>query len=174
MGALAWFGFTPFLKIVNNTIQQGSPAGSTFGTAKFAGVAVNLASPGANGTSTSILNGDASDRYISSIKAGCQGVGSSNTAYVGGGLASLQLTVATSTTAAPATNSNTNSVGGGAVVISTSTAVFGISTSTIAGNSTSPGITKVYFVWASNSYLTFTTNATNTAACTFGVDYFGA
>lgn len=143
-----------------------SAQGTTFGTAKFAGVAANLSAPGANATSSSILNTDANDRYITSIKVGCEGVGTSQTAFTGAGLSALTLSVATSSTAAPATNGNANVVGGGAITISTSTAQFAIS------SSTSPtGNSKVYFIWAAGSYLTFTTNATNTALCTFGSEY---
>ena len=84
-------------------------------------------------------------------------------------MASLQLTVATSSTAAPATNGNTNSVGGGAVTIGTSTATYVVSTSTVA-----VGTANTYAIWLAGSYLTFTTNATNTAVCTFGVDYIAS
>lgn len=152
-------------------ILSGSTAGSTFGSAKFAGIAVNLAAPGANATSSSLYNNDSGDRYISSIKAGCEGVGSSNTAYSGAGLAALTLSVATSSTAAPATNGNAIKVGGGTVTLGTSTPFFAVSTSTIG---TSGGIPAFYFVWNTGTYLTFTTNATNTALCTFGVDYFAS
>lgn len=146
-----------------------SAQGSTFNTAKFAGIATNLAAPGANATSSSILNTDANDRYITSIKAGCENVGTSKTAYTGAGLASLQLTVATSSSSAPATNGNTNSVGGGAVTIGTSTTSYVVSTSTA-----SVGTSNIYAVWLAGSYLTFTTNATNTAVCTFGAEYIAS
>lgn len=143
-----------------------SPQGSTFSSAKFYAVAVNLASPGANATSSSILNTDANDRYVSSIKLGCEGVGSSNTAFTGGGLAALTVFAATSSTAAPANNTfNANKVGGGNITVSTSTTVFAISSSTI-----SVGSSNVYFVWPTNTYMTFTFNATNTAVCTIGVE----
>ncbi len=147
-----------------------SPQGATFTSAKFAGVAVNLAAPGANATSSSILNTDQNDRYVTAIKAGCEGVGSSNTAYSGAGLAALTLKTATSSTAAPLTNTNTNLVGGSSLTLPTSTAFTNVASST-SGVGTN---NAAFQVWASGSYLTFTTNATNTAQCTFGADYFGS
>lgn len=147
-----------------------SSAGTTFNSAKYAGKVALLTTPGANGTSTSILNSDAYDRIVTNVRSACQGVGTSLTAYSGTGLAALTLTIATSSTAAPATNGNTNSVGGGAVTIGTSTANWAVATSSATG----AGSNAVYNTWAAGSYLTFTTNATNTATCTFGVDYIGS
>ena len=144
-----------------------SPAGSTFGDAKQAMIAINLAAPGANATSTSILNSDGNDRFITSEEVSCEGVGTSKTAYTGAGLASLTLTVATSSTAAPASNANSNTLP--VITIATSTAYFGIASSTVGA----PGNSSVSNVWAANSDLTFTANATNTALCTVGVKYIG-
>ena len=149
----------------NNPVFGSSPAGSTFSTQKVAQVAVNLASPGSNGTSTSILNTDANDRFITGEEVGCETVGTSKTAYTGTGLASLTLTIATTSTAAPATISNTNTLP--VVTIATATPNFVISSST-AGT---PGTSIVSNIWASGSYLSFATNATNTALCTIGVRY---
>lgn len=146
-----------------------SPQGATFNTAHFGGIAAILAAPGVNATSSSVLNTSSSDYYVTSIKIGCEGVGTSQTAYTGTGLAALTLKVATSSTAAPATNGNTNLVGGGSITIATSTTNFTLSTSTAAG-----GSTNVYTIWPAGAYLTFTTNATNTASCTFGADYFSS
>lgn len=145
-----------------------SPSGTTFQTAKTALVAINLASPGSGGTSTSMLNTDSNDRFIYSTDVGCEGVGTSKTAYTGTGLSSLTLTMATSSTAAPATNGNTNTLP--VVTIGTSTPNFVIASSS-AGT---PGINLVSNIWATGSYLTITANATNTALCTAGVKYFGS
>lgn len=150
-------------------LAAASPAGTTSNTSRFASIAVNLAAPGANATSSSILNTDANDRYISTLKVGCEVVGTSQTAYTGAGLATLTVFAATTSTAAPATVSNTNKVGGGNVTIATSTVQFGISTSTIGA---ATGNSQIYMIWPAGSYLTFTANATNTALCTFGADYF--
>ncbi len=169
-GLIAFFGLSPFGKQI---IQQtfGSPVGSTFSTSKFAAVAVNLANVGANGTSTSILNTDTSDRYPISIDLGCEGVGTSQTAYSGTGLAALTLSVATSSTANPLpSNANTNYVGAATLVIPTSTVQVAISSSTAA----LPGNTRSGVVWGAGTYMTFTFNATNTAACSVGVKYIAS
>lgn len=158
-------------------LAGAAPAGSTDFTPTWAAVAgVNLATPGTlgaiggNGTSSSVLNSSTNDYYISTIKVGCEGVGASNTAYSGGGLAALTLSVATSSTPGPASNGNASVVGGGTLTIGTSTSQFGMSSSTLpaAGNP------KGYLIWGAGTYLTFTTNATNTAVCTFGADYFSS
>jgi len=157
------------------TIPQNagtSPQGSTFSAAKFAGVAVNLASPGANATSSSVLNPTGQDVYITGLKIGCQNVGTSNTAYSGTGLASLTLKVSTTSTAAPAAV-GTNLVGGGTLTIATGTASFVLSSTTAAGSSGN-GTNNQFVVWGAGTYLTFQTNATNTATCTFGADYFSS
>lgn len=144
---------------------QTSPAGSGFTTAKLPAIAVLPATPGANGTSTSIQNNTGQDQFISSIKAFCTGVGTSKTAYTGAGLLALTLSVGTSSTAAPAVIP-TNLVGGNSITIGTSTGYFSISSSTSVVGGSSSG----FNVWASGSYLTFWFNATNSAACTVGVD----
>lgn len=156
-------GHTPSVSVTT------SPTGSTFSTAKTALVAINLANPGSTGTSTSILNTDSNDRYITSVEAGCTGVGTSKSAYAGVGLAALTLTMATSSTAAPATNGNVNTLQS-IITIGTSTPNFVISSSTAGG----VGNNLVSNIWASGSYLTITSNATNTAVCTAGVKYFGS
>lgn len=175
LGGLAYFGLTPFLKNTESTIVQqlaaGSTAGTTFSTAKFAGVAVNLASAGANGSSTSILNGDAFDRYVSSVKVGCEGMGTSKTAYTGTGLSTLQLTVGTSSASAPAELPKAFSNVGASMIIPTSTANYAFASTTSGYNLAS---STNSMVWSSGAYMTFGFNATNTAVCTVGVDYFGS
>lgn len=145
-----------------------SPVGSTFNNAKFAGVTISLASPGANGTSTSMLNTDAYDRYVSSFKVGCEGVGTSKTAYAGTGLANLQVSVGTTTTAAPASFSSFAAIALN-FNLGTSTTNLLVSSSTLATATSS-----LAAVWPTNTYMTFFFNATNTAACTIGTEYFGS
>lgn len=145
-----------------------SPSGSTFLNAKFAGIAMNLASPGTNGTSSSILNTDANDRYVHDFKVGCEGVGTSKTAYTGTGLANLQIAIGTTTTAAPATFLSFAAITTGAN-ISTSTVNFEVASST-----TLVATSSLAAIWPANTYMTFFWNATNTAACTVGVGYFGS
>lgn len=148
--------------------HAASPQGATYFTGAFAGAVINLATPGANATSTSILNTTGNDLYVTGEKVLCEGVGTSKTAYTGTGLASATFTFATSSAAAPASNTNTNTLP--VVTLGTSTPDFVISSST-AGT---PGNNLVSNIWLAGSYMTITANATNTAVCTVGVDYIGS
>lgn len=142
-----------------------STAGSSFSSAKFAGITAALSAPGANATSSSVLNTDATDRYVTGFRLGCQGIGTSKTAYTGAGLAALNVSVGTSSTAAPATLAPFVYVAQN-FTIPTTTPDNAVATSSGA---TSP--LGEAALWRSGEYMTFATNATNTAACTFGVDY---
>lgn len=140
-----------------------SPVGTEFGTQKIAAVAWSLSSGSA--TSTSLYNGDQNDRVIESSFVACDTVGTSRTAYTGAGLASLILRAATTSADAPAIVSNTNY----AVNISP----LATSTPVVLAASSTEGVLNGYSrVWPSGSYLTFFSNATNTAQCTVGVKYF--
>ena len=161
--------FFPKSSIVE--IAGSSPQGSTFSSAKFAGVAVNLAAPGANATSSSVLNTSGQDVYITDLKIGCEGVGTSKTAYTGAGLASLTVKVSTSSTAAPAAVSSTL-INGATFTLSTSTPFFTLASSTVGTVGT--GSSNWQLIWSAGSYLTFQTNATNTAQCTFGANYISS
>jgi len=163
-GLAAFLGYSPFLKVVQQAIG-GSSSGSTFTTAKTAYVAINLASAGANGTSTSILNGDSQDRVVKGVDVACGGVGTSKTAYAGAGLANLFFTLGTTSTSAPAAYpAGFNKIGGVDYNLSTSTP------NTLIASSTA-GVSTTSIVWATGSYLTIFSNATNTATCTAGVTY---
>ncbi len=147
----------------------GTPVGSTFNTAKVAMINWTFAAvTGANGvaTTTSVFNGDSSDRIIQAVQFDCSAVGTSNTAYTGAGLRSLILKAATTSTSAPNIVSNTN------VVFSSDIAT---TSADVYLATTTPGLTGTvpFRRWASGSYLSFFSNATNTAACTIGVTYFG-
>jgi hypothetical protein len=142
-----------------------SATGSSFGNATKAVPVIALANPGANGTTTSYLNSSPNDYYITNQEASCEKLGTSQTAYTGTGLAALTFTIATSSTANPATNSNPNTLP--VITVATTTGNFVISSST-AGT---PGVTNVSNIWAAGSYLTVTANATNTATCSVGVSY---
>lgn len=164
----------------NEDAQDGSgssTAGATFNSAKVAAVAVAPATPGTGATSTSVYNSDASDRYITGLRVGCSSIGTSLTAYTGAGLANLTLTIATSSTNAPATNSNTAHIFP-TLNIATTTGFFTVSSTTGAYATTSlsgaigyTGSTSFRNLWTAGSYVSFFFNATNTAACTVGVDY---
>ena len=145
------------------TQTVGSAVGSTFGTAKIA--SINF-SPSVGATSTSMINSDASDRYVTSSFYYCSGLGVSKAAYTYTSLTSngLIFLAATSSTASTPINANTNFV-----MYNT------ISTSTIYDFTAS---TTVYQaadrIWKAGSYLNFWSNATNTATCTVGVHYLGS
>lgn len=167
LGGVAFFGWSPFIQPM---VQQlaGSPVGTTFNTAKIAAINWTL---GTGATTTSILNTDASDRYILSLEMGCQSVGTSQTPLTGAGLLALTVKAATTSTAAPAVISNTNIVGNSGFTLGTSSAQFVISSSTAAGPG---GFSGVANVWLAGSYMTFWSNATNTAACVTGVRYLAS
>lgn len=166
-------GYRYLLSKPQPQLAATTPQGGTTSSALFYSVAANLGAPGANATSSTVFNNsygiNGSDLYITSVTAGCENVGTSQTAYTGAPLSALTLSVATSSTAAPATNGNTNLVGGGTITIGTSTTQY-----TIASTTATIGSPKVYNLWASGSALDFTTNATNTAQCTFGVNAFSS
>lgn len=151
-------------KVAGAAIPSG--VGATFNTARVATIEWSLAGP--TSTSTSVFNSDATDREIESVKVICSGMGTSLTPLTGAGLVSLQFKAATTSTQAPAIISNTNTLLTNAV-ISTTTPDMYISTSTpgLSGSSNSDYVR----VWASGSYLSFSTNATNTAQCLVGVAY---
>lgn len=152
----------------HSQLAGASPSGATFGDSKQAAVVVNLANPGANGTSTSLLNTDSNDRYVTSVELGCENVGTSLTAYTGTGLANLLLSVGTTTTAAPASFNGFANVAQN-IKLSTSTVNLEVSSTTLALATSS-----LAAVWPTNTYMTFFFNATNTAACTVGVKYLGS
>lgn len=164
LGAMAFFGLTPFGKEVIQNFGT-TPQGGTARTALAPTVAVLLSSPGANATSSSILNNSTDDYYVTGLLVGCENVGTSQTAYTGTGLASLTVSAATTSVASPGVVTNTNKVGGGNLTIATSTVQF-TQASTTAANGTG----AMYNIWPAGTYLTFTTNATNTAACSFGAN----
>lgn len=171
--AIAGAYFFPQSQTIIQQLAGASPAGTTGQTAKLFTVVANLSAPGANATSSSILNTSANDYYINAIKAGCEVVGTSRTAYTGAALAALTLTVSTTTTSAPAA-AGANIVGSTAMTLGTSTPQFVEASSTASNGATTPGSALVNNIWASGSYLTFQTNATNTAQCTFGVEAFSS
>lgn len=141
----------------------GSPVNTTFNSAKIA--AVNMSPATAGATSTSILNTDTSARWFANYgMAACTGVGSSQTFNTGAGLAALTLQVATTSVANLGLQGSTNYVMN--LTVSTSTS--------FSNSATSTQTTPAYSYWAPGTYLTFTFNATNTAACTVEVDYLAS
>lgn len=143
-----------------------NPSGTTYGSAKFAGVVADMSTT--SGTSTSILNTDATDRFITSWKFACEGVGTSQTAYTGTGLAAWTVKVATSSTASPAT------LTGAASVANSFTLATGTTALLVSSSTPQTATSSFAAIWNAGSYLTFSTNATNSAVCTVGGDYIGS
>lgn len=159
--------YFPGSQIVHDqSVTYGSTTGTTFNTAKVAAVVFTPATGSA--TSTSILNTDASDRKIQSFFYDCSGVGTSLTAYTGAGLTSggLIFSYATTSTANPNTPQTTNAIN---LTVATSTPD---SYNIIGAATTTP--TALQRVWATGSYATFSSNATNTASCVVGVNYIAS
>lgn len=139
---------------------QTNAVGTTGNTAKRFSVIFSLTSQ--SSTSTSILNTDGTDRIILSTFHTCNTLGSSFTPVTGSGLANLIIQAATTSTAAPTLLGNSNLVMNS--IVATTTPGFElVSTSSTASS-------EISRVWASGSYLTFNTNATNTATCEVGAD----
>lgn len=124
---------------------------------------VTMAPLTAAATTTSILNSGGTDRAITSSFAYCTGVGTSNTFITGAGLAALQLQMATTSTGGGGLLGNTNYASN--LTVATSSAWSYVASTTEA--------TPNYMgrLWPANSYLSIAFNATNTAACTVGVNY---
>jgi hypothetical protein len=163
LAALALIGGAYLYPKKTPSITVGtSPVGTEFGTAKIASINFSLASHLA--TSTSIFNNSQQDRIIKDTFVACDTVGTSKTAYTGAGLANLIIRIATTTTNSPAIVSNTNYIGNYTAVATTSPVVY-------TASSTEGVITGYSRVWPSQTYLTFSSNATNTAQCTVGASY---
>lgn len=139
-----------------------SPVGSTFGDAKIASVNMTPATSGA--TSTSILNTDGSARWVANYgMTACTGAGSSFTFLTGAGIANLLLQAATTSVPNQGLQGNTNYALNLQVATTTAFSNSASSTSPVLGG-----------YWPANTYLTFTFNATNTAACTVEIDYLAS
>ncbi len=137
----------------------GGSVGATFNTAKVGQVNI---SPTIGATTTGVLNTDATDRFIESTYYACSGVGTSQTAFTGAGLAALTLKIATGTTQAPAAITNGNTI------------QQTVSTSTPDSYTASTTIASMIRIWPTGTYLNFEFNATNTAACTVGAHYLAS
>lgn len=148
-----------------SSLGGAAPTGATFDNGSFAGIV--MAPLTGTATTSSILNNSGSDRYVYDSRLACNGLGTSQTAYTGAGLASLTLLIGTSSTASPAALTPFARVASLTVATGTSMTVMASST-TATATSTLPAI------WTAGSYMSFSFNATNTAACTVGVGYLGS
>lgn len=163
LGLLAFAGYSPFLKTVVN--QFGTTAGSA-GTRRIAEFTINPTTASAT-SSSSLINSDGNDRVITSADVMCSGLGTSLTAYTGAALSSLIFSIATTSTSAPIALGNSNFIYNG--TIATSSVTFYDASST-------PGLTSSSQIgvnrrWPTSTYLTVTSNATNTAACVVNINY---
>ncbi len=134
---------------------SGSAAGATFNTAKTAAIVFAPVSNAAS--STSVYNGDASDRIIKDAHITC--TGAAFTAQPN--LASVVFSAATTAVSSLGLQANVNLPL--FVAVSSSSAELYVASST--QNTTARR-------WNAGSYLTFLTNATSTGeSCVIGVDY---
>lgn len=140
-------------------------AGTTSGTGNSYHMATFAFNPTtASATTSSILNSDSQDRIVLSSYVSCSGVGTSQTAYTGAGLANLTFTIATTSTANPAALGNT------AYVLQQNLAT-STTESSVASTSISKFATGNAFRWQAGTYMTVSSNATNTAACVVSIPY---
>lgn len=123
------------------------------------------------GTSTSVYV--PTNMTASQFQLSCTGVGTSQTAYTGAGLASVTLEAATTSTShtsdTPTSNtavSNTN------LIVSTTLATSSAITTMASTTQSVGGLAGVSQLLLGGSYVTFFTNATNTAICNIGVQAF--
>lgn len=165
LGAIAWTGIT-FPKA--SAPELVGTAGNTFTNAKYYGISVDLSAPGTTGTTSSVTNTDSNDRFITGVVATCEQLGTSQTAYTGTGLAALTLKVGTSTSATLGAPLNPWAAVA-SFTIATATQAFQVSSST-----TQLATSSLPAVWHPGEILVFSTNATNTAKCTFGVTATGS
>lgn len=161
LGAIAFFGFSPFLKTVVESFGTTSGTGTTQHLATFAFNPTVAAA-----TSSSIQNTDAQDRVVTSADVACSGTGTSKTAYTGTGLANLTVQIATTSASAPAALGNTNYVLNVNISTSTTDTYVATSSTNVVNSATGNAIR-----WPASSYMTISSNATNTAACVVGIRY---
>lgn len=144
-----------------NLAQGVSTVGATNNTAKLA--TITMAPLTAGATTTSLFNGDGTDREVTSSVIACTSVGTSQTFTTGSGLASWTLQAATTSVSGLGLNGNTNYAAN--LTLATSSAWY------YQASTTETVPIYVGRVWPTQTYLSFGFNATNTAACTVGVHY---
>lgn len=144
------------------TVGAVSATGTTNTTAKVFSKVMSLSSSSA--TTTSIYNGTGIDYAVKDSFAFCNTVATSKTAYTGAGLANLIITGATTSSAISSNLADANTNYGTNLTIGTSTVdSYASSTAETTPNGTGR-------IFPSGTYYTFSSNATNTASCTVGVD----
>jgi len=151
-GIVAFFNVSPF----RSAIEQlaGSAAGTTFQTAKVA--AVNFAPATSAASSTSILNSDAGNRYITDTFLDCLGAN-------GQGFQTIQ--GATTSVASLGLQGSIN------YFASTTATTTAAANNMYVSTSTEGALGSETRVWGAGSYITFVVSSTNSGACTAGVHY---
>ena len=149
-----------YVKYTTPTVSFGSPLGSTFNTSKLA--TVDMAPATSAASSTSVLNTDASTRYVKSAEIGC-----SSLATAGTSVATLTVTAATTSVANEGLQGNTNNVYVATVATSSTTFVMSSSTTQLASG-------FLNAVWPAGTYLTFLFNSTEAGTCVVGVTYLAS
>lgn len=137
-------------------LSVGSPAGTTFNTAKIAAVSYTPSTSAAS--STSILNTDTSTRIITGGFSSCNGTNGQG----------FTLTVATTSVASQGLQGNANYAEN---IVATTTTT---STNFYVGSTTEGVITNTSRLWPSGTYLSFVASAVNAGTCTVGVNYLGS
>lgn len=150
--------FLPRVDLISGLAGTSSPVGTTNTTAKF--YSIEMAPSTSAASSSSILNTDGTDRVIESTVADCNTVGTSQTYLTGAGLTSTGWNLKAATTSTAAQTGSTNYASN--ITIATTTP------DVFSATSTEGVITGTARIWPTGSYLTFTFNATNTAACVVG------
>ncbi len=146
--------FTPASTAVTQLVS-GSSAGSTFNTAKTA--AIVFAPTSNTASTTSVYNGDSSDRIIKDAHITCTGANFTASNSL------AQVTFSAATTAVSSLGLQRNPNPALSTTVATSASDVYVASSTQNTNARR---------WASGSYLTFLTNATSTGlSCVVGVDY---
>lgn len=162
IGGAIWGGY---LYPIVSSPKAGSPVGATFNDGKVA--QVNISPATLTSTSTSILNTDGSARWVADFGfTGCTTVGNSFTSVTGTGLAQWLVQAATTSVPNQGLQGNTNYALNMTVATSSTSAAY--------LQSASSTVPAQQGYWAPNTYMTFTFNATNTAACTVELDYIAS
>lgn len=167
-----------FPKGVNSVVYHvgsSSPTGSTFGDAKV--FETVMAPSTIAGTTTSALNTDAGDRWITGGFVNCQGNTTALTYLTGAGLTSTGLTLKAATTSV----ANSGIFGSTVLAINMNLATsttFSYNATTTFSSASGVGASgggAMLYDWTAGSNLTFVFNATTTAgSCAVGVTYVGS
>lgn len=171
--------FFPKYKVGSGAVAgTNSGAGVTNSSAKLYTTTFSPSSPSA--TSTTLTNTDATDRIIISGIVTCVNATTSYTAYTGSGLAKWLIQIATTSGSITGALADVNSNYAMNITVPTSTNVSGANANpgvaspqlgnTYSASSTEGILPYTSRIWPTGVGLTVSSNATNTASCTVGVN----